>query len=111
MDVKDILPVFAVVAAVGGAGINYGITQGEVHSLSSALADLKAEHAKDKEVLHRRASTNAAAISELNRSALERVTDVEVKITKLDSKIDQYNSAAQLTMQRILDRIQKDLHQ
>ena len=109
MDIKELLPIAALVVAIGGAGVTYGIMQSRIEFQVDQTADLEAELARAKEILHRRISTNTAEISALQKQAMERVTDVEVKITKLDSKIDRYNGEAQATMARILERLQKDI--
>lgn len=109
MDVKELIPIIALTAALAGAGANYGIMRTQIETQAERTAKLESELAHSKEIIHRRISVNSTEIAELQKQAMERVTDVEVKITKLDSKIDRYNSEAQQTMQRILDRIQGDI--
>jgi DNA repair exonuclease SbcCD ATPase subunit len=90
--------------------------QNKIETLTKDGEKLEAELERSKTILHQRISTAQTEISELKTSALERVTDVEVKITKLDSKIDGYGrdaqaarSEAQATMNAILERLQRDI--
>jgi outer membrane murein-binding lipoprotein Lpp len=80
------------------------------------VEDLTGELERSKGILHTRISRVQQDVSDLKTRALERVTDVEVKITKLDSKIDSYSAAAkaareeaQSTMNTILQRLQRDI--
>ena len=111
------LPVVSVIVGIlstlAVAAVGYGVMQNRVETLTKDLGDLEIEFARSKGILHQRISTAQNEISELKTSALVRVTDVEVKITKLDSKIDGYSreaqaarSEAQATMNAILTRLQ-----
>ena len=104
------------VSAVGVSAVTYGIMQNRIETLIRDYDVLKNEGDQSRTVLHRRITGALEEISRLKTSALERVTDVEVKITKLDSKIDGYSreaqasrSAAQATMNAILERLQRDM--
>jgi len=106
----------AIAGALGGPAVTYGIMQNRIATLERDFADLEKEQDRSRTVLHQRISGAKAEISGLKSSALERVTDVEVKITKLDSKIDGYwreaqagRSEAQTTMNAILERLQRDI--
>ena len=106
----------AIAGALGGPLVTYGIMQNRIATLERDHAALEKEVDRSRTVLHQRISGTQTEISGLKTSALERVTDVEVKITKLDSKIDGYSreaqaarSEAQTTMNAILQRLQRDI--
>ena len=111
------LPIVVMLVGLGSTivagAMGYGALQNRVDTLTGDIADLEAEFDRSKSILHQRITTAQNEISELKTSALMRVTDVEVKITKLDSKIDGYTreaqaarSEAQTTMNAILTRLQ-----